>query len=141
MPDLTVVWILLAIVALIIIGQWLMTRRARLAIGPVPPGLAEHNPDARVFYFYAPKCGSCRLMWPQIEELQQRFGAMICPINVKEHPELARSAKVMGTPTTLFIDQGEIISAHLGVLSDKEWIAGMTAAGLTDALAESTSSH
>ncbi|HHQ69043.1 MAG TPA: thioredoxin [Halothiobacillaceae bacterium] len=134
MADMTVVWLLIAVVLLIVLGQWLMMRRAKLAIGPVPDDLNTHCPKARVFYFFAPNCNNCRLMQPQIEELRGRFGQFICSINVHEHPELAQAARVVGTPTTLFARDGEIKSAYLGNLSTKAWVAGMTEAGLTDDL-------
>ena len=59
---------------------------------------------------WGPKCGPCLALMPQVEELASQYEGKVkfCKLNVAENRRLAISLKVMGVPTFLFYQGGEL---------------------------------
>lgn len=59
---------------------------------------------------WGPKCGPCLALMPQVEELASQYEGKVkfCELNVAENRRLAISLKVMGVPTFLFYQGGEL---------------------------------
>lgn len=69
--------------------------------------------------FYAPWCGPCRQLAPEVEKLASRVGdrAKIFKVNVDEQGQLADTYKVMSMPTLLFFKDGEVVHTVGGIMS------------------------
>ncbi|MDA3875974.1 MAG: thioredoxin family protein [Halothiobacillus sp.] len=126
MPDLTVPAVLFALVLLILLGQWIMVRRAKSTQGmPAPVELlqcctpvAQNAPENEgVFFFEAPGCMACRRMAPILETVLKDHPVHLCVINVQEKPELARTLRIMGTPTIILVHEGNIVQVIVGGIS------------------------
>ncbi|WP_372591201.1 thioredoxin family protein [Guyparkeria sp.] len=114
MSDLMVVAVLVSLVVLVVLGQWLMNRRAGLARGPVPESLRKRCPEAVLVYFHSPRCRACGRMQPFISGLAESHPGRVCLIDISEVPEIARDARVIGTPTLMTITAGRIRDVRLG---------------------------
>jgi thioredoxin 1 len=65
--------------------------------------------------FWAPWCGPCRAMGPDIEALAATVqGAKVVKVNVEECPDLAIDYKISGLPSLLFFKDGREVRRHLG---------------------------
>lgn len=132
MPDLTVPAVLLALVLLILLGQWIMVRHAQTMRGsPAPEELIElMDPDRQtapngLFFFESPGCGACHRMAPIVDVLAQQFSVPLYHLNVQKHPGLARILKIMGTPTLVFVHEGVIVEVIVGITSEPNLRAAM----------------
>lgn len=133
MPDMTVPAVLFALVLLILLGQWLVVRRARSMRGqPVPEALVSlcqqkgHDFDANqadeepnlinaLVTFDAPNCGACRKMAPALETIATSYPGRVFSLSVTEHRALAQTLRIMGTPTMLLIQNGQIAEVFVGI--------------------------
>ncbi len=59
---------------------------------------------------WGPKCGPCLALMPSVEELAGQYEGKVkfCKLNVSGNRRLVISLKVMGVPTFLFYDKGEL---------------------------------
>lgn len=72
--------------------------------------------------FWAPWCGSCRMLGPIIEELAtNNTDIAIGKVNVDENQELALQYGIRGIPTVIFIKDGEVVEKVVGVKSKAEF--------------------
>ncbi len=73
--------------------------------------------------FWAPWCGPCQMMAPIIEELAKELEGKVKvgKLNVDENPQMAEKYKVMGIPTLIYFQNGEVVKSITG-LRDKEEI-------------------
>jgi thioredoxin 1 len=133
MPDMTVPAILFALVLLILLGQWLVVRRAKSMKGqPVPDELLhacqstevadnsvhpfENQSDMNVLVaFEAPNCGACRKMAPALANIAERYPGRVFCLSVVEHRALAQTLRIMGTPTMLIVKNGQIVEVFVGI--------------------------
>ena len=69
--------------------------------------------------FWAPWCGPCRTVGPEIDKLAQRVGAAakFVKINVDDNRELAMRYGVMSIPTIAKFEGGEVTSQVVGARS------------------------
>lgn len=67
-----------------------------------------------IIYFYSPTCGACRTQEKYLPKIQEKFQNII-RINAAKERELATAFGVMGTPTTIVIDQGKIKEYFVGI--------------------------
>lgn len=114
MSDFVIVGTLVVLVLLVLVGQWLMNRRASLARGPVPHSLRARCPGARLVFFFSPRCTACRSMSPLVEELAARNPDHVCRVDLSEEPDVGCDARVLGTPTTMFLQDDVITEVLLG---------------------------
>lgn len=126
MPDMTVPAILFALVLLILLGQWLMVRRARSMRGqPVPETLVDACQPTALFkdvadmnvlvVFDAPQCGACRKMVPALEAIGERYPDRVVHLSVAQHRALAQTLRIMGTPTIVLVSHGQIVDVFVGI--------------------------
>ncbi|MHB1229901.1 MAG: thioredoxin family protein [Halothiobacillus sp.] len=134
MPDLTVPAVLFSLVLLILLGQWVVLRRAKSARGQwVPHALWEaiHPSQAAqtdaelpelegmnvLVSFEAPNCSACRRMAPALDSLSTQYPGRIAHLSVLSHRALAQSLRIMGTPTLVLIQNGQIVDVFVGITS------------------------
>jgi thiol-disulfide isomerase/thioredoxin len=112
---------ILAVVALLLLGQWLVLRRARRAEGqPAPDTSAvDHGIDAprRVYYFYSAHCGPCRAIAPLVDRLREEYPNLI-KVDVPVHLELARDFGIAATPSFIVVVEGMVSEVKLGGVSE-----------------------
>jgi thioredoxin 1 len=67
--------------------------------------------------FWAEWCQPCQIMSAYVGFLAQEFGEQIvlAAMDVDENPETAPRYEIMGLPTLLFFDQGQVIDRVVGV--------------------------
>lgn len=72
--------------------------------------------------FYATWCGPCRMLTPNLEELDEdpSFDIQIVKVDVDELSELAIRYKVQSIPTLLFYTNGELKNRVLGYLRKEQ---------------------
>jgi thioredoxin 1 len=103
----------------LMIGMNLFVRvQARQMRGrPVPQvsgALGDRLQGGRaLLYFYSPSCGACRAITPRLEEMASRSPA-VTVVNVSERFDLARSFKVMATPSFVEVAEGKVVALHVG---------------------------
>jgi len=107
--------VLLLIVVLLLVGQWLMKKRARsMERQPVPQSLAAQCSTDALVFFEAPRCPACRQLRPVVESLASERNVPVCWVNVRESPQIAMDMRIMGTPTLVLVLGGKIEAVRLG---------------------------
>ncbi|WP_407275004.1 thioredoxin family protein [Halothiobacillus sp. DCM-1] len=123
MPDLTVPLVLLGLVVLLLLGQWIVVRRAKSVRGQrVPESVATacaegdwHFEGARLLVFESAQCVACRRMAPAIRRLQAEYPGRICVLSVTTQRSIALSLRIMATPTVVLIDDEQVIDVFVGI--------------------------
>lgn len=133
MPDLIVPAVLAGLVLLILLGQWVVQRRAQSMRGQeVPPALwaafvAERpamaldgelaNADSMnaLIEFGSPNCSACRRMAPVLAHLNAQYPGRVVHLSVLHHRALAQALRIMGTPTLILIQKGKIADVFVGI--------------------------
>lgn len=133
MPDMTVPAVLFALVLLILLGQWLVVRRAKSMQGQAVPDellracqstqVADHSAHPFedrsgmnvLVAFDAPNCGACRKMAPFLDTIAKRYPDRVFRLSVMEHRALAQTLRIMGTPTILLVRNGQIVDVFVGI--------------------------
>ena len=66
--------------------------------------------------FWAPWCGPCRMVGPEIDKLAQRVGesAKFVKVNVDENQDLAVQYGVMSIPTIIKFEGGNVVKSIVG---------------------------
>ncbi len=68
--------------------------------------------------FWAPWCGPCRTVGPEIEKLAAKTsGVRFVKVNVDESPEIAMRYGVMSIPTIAKFESGSLVSQVVGARS------------------------
>ncbi|MDR2504921.1 MAG: thioredoxin [Oscillospiraceae bacterium] len=72
--------------------------------------------------FWAPWCGPCRMVSPQLELLSKEMNGelVVGKINVDEQGELAQRFGVMSIPTLVLIKGGRVVDTMVGAASKNE---------------------
>ena len=66
--------------------------------------------------FYAPWCGPCKALAPELDKQAEAFSGRIefLKVNVDEATELSRKFNVEGVPTLLFFRDGKVVDSFVG---------------------------
>jgi thioredoxin len=87
---------------------------------------AISQPGVQVVDFWAPWCGPCRAMAPQLERAQQlRPDVAFGKVNVDDEPELAGSLGVLGIPTLVAFQDGAEVARQVGTVSAEALVAAL----------------
>ncbi len=64
--------------------------------------------------FYSPMCGPCQEVSPLMDLLEAYFGerALICKVNVKENPKLAKKYEIKSVPFCVSIGEDKMIKDY-----------------------------
>ncbi len=68
-----------------------------------------------LLYFMSPGCAACRTLTPKVEKLSRR-NSEVFVVDVTRHLDVARALHVLATPSTVEVDNGRIVSVHVGAL-------------------------
>lgn len=134
MSNMTVPAVLFFLVFLILLGQWLVVRRAKSMRGqPVPEELlnacqssvassgsagdAPQNLEElnALVAFDSPNCGACRKMEPVLKDIAEQYPGRVFSLSVTNHRHLAQTLRIMGTPTMLVVQDGRIVDVFVGI--------------------------
>jgi thioredoxin 1 len=114
--------VVLVLVGLMVGLQLLVRARARAMRGrqvPKLPGdLGRQLAGAprALLYFFSPSCGACKPLTPRFEALR-RTNPAVHLVDVSQDLDVARSFKVMGTPSVIEIADGKIVDYVVGAAS------------------------
>lgn len=115
----TVLYTILGIIALFFLAQYVMVFKMRFKKGKAVPqlpgryGNALKKGEKAVFYFYSDNCSACRPMTPLIDKFRKKY-PNVYKVNVANDLETARKFGVLGTPSTVFVENGVILEFLVG---------------------------
>jgi thioredoxin len=77
----------------------------------------QQNPRPVVVDLWAPWCGPCRRVKPELEKLAEDYAGRVdvWEVNADENPELINQLKVYGIPTLISYDHGKELLRYTGV--------------------------
>ena len=123
----TLVYILIAIIAVFFAFQAVMVFKMRAKRGQAAPdlegefGRVVDSGGSSLFYFHSPGCRACLPMNPIIDKLK-RDNSNVFKIDISSQMAVARKFGVMGTPATVLVRQGKIAEFLIGPQSEKKLI-------------------
>ena len=103
-------------------------RAASDKVAPIPQDLIPVT-GPTVVDFYATWCRPCKELAPVLERLEKKYEGRITfmRIDVDENPELAQAFQVESIPTLFFITTAGVVDASIGLVSEAELDAQITA--------------
>ncbi len=75
-------------------------------------GLSDQY-EKRILFFHSESCGPCKQMMPDIQGLMKTHSNVL-PLDVGVFFNLAKRLSVRATPTTIFINKGQVEKVLLG---------------------------
>ncbi|MGF1546589.1 MAG: thioredoxin family protein [Thiotrichales bacterium] len=117
-------FVIAGVVALVVVMQIMVLRRARGSEGRSAPDTTAIDGEAgnsrsRVYYFHAAHCGPCAAMTRVVTELRETHRNLIT-VDVATAPALAREFGVVATPTFAQVEDGLIRRVRVGSLSKRQ---------------------
>lgn len=120
-------YIIIGIVILFVLMNLNVVLRAKFKKGKSAPelggriGEAIRRRERVMLYFYSPTCSACKVQTPIIDKFLKEpdLKAKIFKINVSQDINIALKLGVMGTPSTVLIEDGKIKEFFVGVKSEK----------------------
>ena len=82
----------------------------------------QQNPRPVVVDFWAPWCGPCKRVKPELKKLAADYAERVdlWEINANENPDLLQSLKVYGIPTLISYTHGKEVRRYIGIKSNDE---------------------
>jgi len=114
-----VITIIIAVVLLFIgFQKFMVFKMSRKKGKPAPElsgvlGKAIKNGKTALFYFYSPSCGACKSMTPVVEGYTKN-NPRCFKVDISKDMNTARAFGVMGTPSTVIIENGIIRDFFVG---------------------------
>ena len=114
-----ILYIILGIIALFLGMQFFMVFKMRMKKGKPAPSLSGklgqliNSGQKALFYFYSPGCRACRDMTPVIQQMSRR-NKRVVPVDISKDMSTAQKFGVMGTPSTVLVQQGVIREFMVG---------------------------
>ena len=89
---------------------------------------ALQSPLPVLLDFWAPWCGPCRTLAPELKALADEYAGRVVvgKVNVDEEPELAAAFRVASIPTVVVIRDGKVVRTSVGY-KPKEALAALLA--------------
>ncbi len=89
---------------------------------------ALQSPLPVLLDFWAPWCGPCRMLAPELKALADEYAGRVVvgKVNVDEEPELAAAFRVASIPTVVLIRDGKVVRTSVGY-KPKEALAALLA--------------
>lgn len=83
---------------------------------------AEQAEQPVILSFYSPRCESCGSLAPELKELSQQVSSRMkfCTVNVDEEESLAQQFDILGVPTLILLENGEVMQRIWGRHSREE---------------------
>lgn len=77
--------------------------------------------------FWAPWCGPCRMVAPEMEKVAEGLAerGRVVKVNIDEQPALAKRFGVMSIPTLLIFDGERIVGKHVGYIKGDVLLASV----------------
>lgn len=81
--------------------------------------LIARSPLPVLVDFWAPWCGPCRMVAPELERLAKRYAGrlIVAKINTDEHQQTAASLNVQAIPTLAVYKGGQLVKKEAGALT------------------------
>lgn len=91
--------------------------------------IAERSVVPVLVDLWAPWCGPCRMVSPALEQLAREFRGRVklVKVNVDDAADLATRFAVMGIPTLLVLQQGQVVERQTGAAplpALRAWLEG-----------------
>ncbi len=114
-----------AIFSFFIFFQFYLIRKSKKIVGStidlsqIPESIRKVLEKGKtLIYFYSPSCGPCRIQAPVIEKLKNELKNVIS-IDISGDFRTARVFGVMGTPSTVIVEDSIVKQVFVGVKSEE----------------------
>ncbi len=121
-----ILYIIIAVILFFVFLNFSVVLRAKFRRGKLAPelggelGKAIRSGERVMIYFYSPTCSACKVQTPIIDKLinSSNGKTRIFKIDVSKDINIALKLGVMGTPSTVVIENGKIKEFFVGVKSE-----------------------